>query len=124
VTASGVRRGELWEFDLGGQRGREQRGVRPCLVISTNAMNKSAFPTVIVCPLTTRHRPSFAWRPGLETGDLDVVADDWQPLPSWVQTDQVRTLDADVRARRLLATVVSAARLAAIDESLRLMLSL
>ena len=87
-------------------------------------MNKSAFPTVIVCPLTTRHRPSFAWRPGLETGDLDVVADDWQPLPSWVQTDQVRTLDADVRARRLLATVVNAARLAAIDESLRLMLSL
>ncbi len=124
MTTSGLRRGEIWEFDLGEPRGREQAGARPCLVVSTDLMNKSAFATVIVCPITTRHRPTFAWRPGLEPDDLQVVADDWQPLPSWIQTDQVRTLDIDGRATRHLATVVGDANLAAVDASLRMMLSL
>ncbi len=124
MTTSGLRRGEIWEFDLGEPRGREQAGARPCLVVSTDLMNKSAFATVIVCPITTRNRPTFAWRPGLEPDDLEVVADDWQPLPSWIQTDQVRTLDIDGRATRHLATVVGDAKLAAVDASLRMMLSL
>ncbi len=124
MTVSGLRRGEIWEFDLGERRGREQAGTRPCLVVSTDSMNKSAFATVIVCPITTRHRPTFAWRPGLEPDDLQVVADDWQPLPSWIQTDQVRTLDIDDRATRRLATVVSDTKLTAVDASLRMMLSL
>lgn len=117
-------RGEIWEFDLDPKRGREQRGVRPCLVVSTNAMNRSAFGTVIICPITTRERATFRWRPALAPGDLRVVERQWQPRPHWVATDQIVTVDTAARARRHLATVASQERLAAIDASLRMMLAL
>ena len=31
-------RGEVWEFSLNPKKGREQKGRRPCLVVSTDAM--------------------------------------------------------------------------------------
>ena len=124
MTPLKPQRAEIWEFDLGESRGREQAGLRPCLVVSTDAMNRSAFATVIVCPITTRRRASFPWRPGLEPDDLEVVADDWQAKPNWVETDQVRTLDVEARAIRQLGTLVNIDKLAAIDGSLRMMLSL
>jgi len=117
-------RGEIWEFDLNPKKGREQRGTRPCLVVSTNAMNRSEFGTVIICPITTRQRPSFRWRPGLVPADLRVDDPEWQPRPHWVATDQLVTVDVAARARRHLATVQRTERLRAIDESLRLMLAL
>jgi mRNA interferase MazF len=55
-------RGEIWEVDLDPRRGREQQGVRPCLVVSTDGLNRSM--SVIVCPITTTERPEFRWRPG------------------------------------------------------------
>ena len=124
MTASNPLRAEIWEFDLGESRGREQAGRRPCLVVSTDPMNRSAFATVIVCPITTRRRESFPWRPGLEPADLEVVADDWQAKASWVETDQVRTLDIEARAVRQLGTLVNTEKLAAVDGSLRMVLSL
>jgi hypothetical protein len=39
-------RGEIWEFDLNPRKGREQQSVRPCLVASTDALNRSRFGTV------------------------------------------------------------------------------
>lgn len=33
------------------KKGREQKGVRPCLVVSTDALNRSRFGTVVVCPV-------------------------------------------------------------------------
>lgn len=124
MNISRLRRAEIWEFDLGIPQGREQAGTRPCLVVSTDAMNRSAFATVIVCPITTRHRASFPWRPGLEPDDLDIATDAWAAHPSWVETDQLRTLDIETRARRHLATVINPDKLAAVDASLRMMLSL
>lgn len=35
--------GEVWMFDLNPKKGREQKGVRPCLVVSTDALNRSDF---------------------------------------------------------------------------------
>ena len=46
-------RGEIWMFDLNPKKGREQKGVRPCLVVSTDALNRSDFGTVVICPVTT-----------------------------------------------------------------------
>ncbi len=117
-------RGEIWELDLDPKRGREQKGVRPCLIVSTDAMNRSEFGTVIVCPITTTSRPSFRWRVGLEPVDLHIAARGWKPKPHWVATDQIVTVDAGERAIRHLATVADKEKLSAIDTSLRLMLDL
>jgi mRNA interferase MazF len=117
-------RGEIWEFDLNPKKGREQKGTRPCLVVSTNAMNRSEFGTVIICPITTSERSSFRWRPGLVPADLRVNDPQWRPRPHWVSTDQIVTVDTAARARRHLATVENREKLQEIDESLRLMLAL
>ena len=117
-------RGEIWLFDLNPKKGREQKGVRPCLVVSTDALNRSDFGTVIVCPITTTERPSFKWRIALSPGDLRRADADWQPKPHWVETDQIVTVDTGQRALRHLATVMEAKKLQLVDDSLRLMLSL
>ncbi len=44
--------GEIWKVKLYPVRGSEQDGIRPCLIISPNSMNK-ALQTVVVVPLTT-----------------------------------------------------------------------
>lgn len=117
-------RGEIWEFDLSPKRGREQRGVRPCLVVSTDALNRSTFGTVIICPITTRERPAFRWRPALTPKHFRVVAREWKPRPHWVATDQIVTVDTRQRAIRHLATVIDEEKLLDVDDSLRLLLEL
>ena len=117
-------RGEIWMIDLDPKKGREQRGVRPCLILSTDALNRSDFGTVILCPITTTERESFKWRVGLEPNDLRVADVTWRPKPHWVATDQIVTVDTAQRAIRHLATVANAEKVRRIDESLRLLLNL
>ncbi len=117
-------RGQIWEFDLKPRRGREQRGVRPCLVVSTDALNRSRFGTVIICPITTRKRPAFRWRPGLTPKDLQVVATEWEPRPHWIATDQIVTVDTEQRALRHLATIIDEEKMLDVDDSLRMLLEL
>jgi mRNA interferase MazF len=117
-------RGEIWMVDLDPKRGREQKGVRPCLIVSTDALNRSDFGTVILCPITTTERESFRWRVGLQPTDLRVADATWRVKPHWVATDQIVTVDTQQRAIRHLATVNSADKLRRIDDSLRLLLNL
>ena len=117
-------RGEVWMFDLNPKKGREQKGVRPCLVVSTDALNRSDFGTVIICPVTTTERPHFRWRVPVATVDLRLADTSWEPKPHWVETDQIVTVDTQHRALRHLATVVNEDRLRSVDESLRMMLNL
>jgi len=117
-------RGEVWMCDLNPKKGREQKGVRPCLVVSTDALNRSEFGTVIVCPITTTERPHFRWRIPVMPAELRLTDKAWQPQPHWVETDQIVTVDTQYRALRHLATVVGEAKLQAVDESLRMMLNL
>ena len=117
-------RGELWMIDLNPKKGREQKGVRPCLIVSTDALNRSGFGTVILCPITTTERSSFQWRVGLQPKDLRVADVAWHVKPHWVATDQIVTVDTAHRAIRHLATVVNAEKLQRIDDSLRLLLNL
>jgi len=49
-------RGEIWLIDLNPVRGREQAGLRPCLVISVNPFNQGPASLAIVIPITTRDR--------------------------------------------------------------------
>ena len=115
---------DIWEVDLDPAKGREQRGVRACLVISIDALNQSNFGTVIVCPITTTFRESFVWRPGLVPEDLTVVAEDWTAKPNWVETDQIATIDVRLGMRRMLATVVNPKKRAAVSDSVAMMLGL
>lgn len=117
-------RGEIWMFDLNPKKGREQKGVRPCLVVSTDALNRSDFGTVIICPITTTERPRFKWRTAIAPGDLRLADTGWQPKPHWVETDQIVTVDTRLRTIRHLATVITGEKLRAVDESLRMMLHL
>lgn len=123
VTAK-PRRWEIWEIDLNPVKGREQKGVRACLVISLDALNLSSFGTIIVCPLTTTHRASFKWRPGLVPGDLHVVDHEWEAKPNWVETDQIATIDVQLGVRRHLATLTDTRKRKAIADSVRMMLGL
>lgn len=117
-------RGEIWMIDLNPKKGHEQQGVRPCLVVSTDALNRSAFGTVIVCPVTTTERPRFRWRVEVAPKDLRVVEPSWKAEAHWVETDQLVTVDIAHRALRQLATVTNAEKLLAVDASLRMMLNL
>lgn len=51
-----VRRGEIWSVSLDPTVGREQRGIRPALVVSDDLFNRSGADLVIVVPITTRRR--------------------------------------------------------------------
>jgi len=117
-------RGEIWDLDLEHGKGREQCGVRPFLVVSTDALNQSAFGTIVACPITTRERPLFRWRPALVLEDLVPADPSWQAKPNWVATEQIVTVDSRARAKRHLATVQSKAKMKEVDDSLRMMLAL
>jgi mRNA interferase MazF len=117
-------RGEIWMFDLNPKKGREQKGVRPCLVVSTDALNRSDFGTIVICPITGTERPRFKWRVAVSPGDLRLADAAWQPKPHWVETDQIVTVDTVHRALRHLATLVDEKKLKAVDDSLRMMLNL
>jgi len=117
-------RGEIWEFDLNPKTGREQRGVRPCVVVSNDALNRSRFGTVVICPITTRERPAFRWRTGFVPEDLRIADTSWEARPHWVMTDQIVTVDTRHRAIRHLATVKNSDRLTQLDDSLRMILGL
>ncbi len=45
--------GEIWKIKLYPVNGSEQDGVRPCIIVSPNSMNK-ALSTIIVVPMTTQ----------------------------------------------------------------------
>lgn len=115
-------RGEIWEVNLNPRKGREQKGVRPCLVVSTDGLNRSRFGTVIVCPVTTTERKAFVWRPGMTPQDLRVTDATWGAEPHWVETDQIVTVDVGQRLIRQLAVVTNPQRMADVDSWLRRLL--
>lgn len=51
---SSFSRGEVVYVDLGTQQHGVQGGIRPCVVVSSNASNHCRAPQITVCPLTTR----------------------------------------------------------------------
>jgi len=112
-------RGEIWEVDLDPRKGHEQTGVRPCLIVSTDGLNRSKFGTVIVCPITTTHRESFRWRPGLVPADLRIADATWKAEPHWVETDQIVAIDRSERLLRHLATLMNREKSREVDAWLR-----
>ncbi|MFO7894673.1 MAG: type II toxin-antitoxin system PemK/MazF family toxin [Longimicrobiales bacterium] len=112
-------RGEIWEVDLDPRKGREQAGIRPCLIVSNDGLNRSRFGTVIVCPITTTYRETFKWRPGLVPEDLRIADATWKAEPHWVETDQIVAIDRAERLLRHLATLTNREKSQEVDSWLR-----
>jgi mRNA interferase MazF len=49
-------RGEIWTVDLNPTIGREQRGMRPALVVSTNQFNRGPAELLVVLPVTSKKK--------------------------------------------------------------------
>jgi mRNA interferase MazF len=111
ITATTVRRGEIWWVDFDPAQGGEIRKMRPAIVVTANALNR-ARRTVVVVPLSTGPQP----RPPI------VVATPSAGPNSVAVCDQVRTVDK----RRLTRNhgQLSAVDLRSIEDGLRRVLEL
>ena len=79
-----VRRGHIWSVGLSPTVANEQRGVRPCLVVSNDRFNSLAIEQAIVVPLTSRARHLPHHIPVADDGGLR--------RPSWAMCEAVRAV--------------------------------
>lgn len=75
----------IW-IELSHQAGHEQKGRRPCLVISQYGFNKIS-KMAFVCPITTNSK-KFPFR---------IQLPESEPVSGYVLTDQLKSLDFDFR---------------------------
>lgn len=111
-----IERGSVVLLDLDPTVGHEQRGVRPCVVVSDpEVVASERYPLVAVVPLTGSSGQGALY-PEVAPGPSGLRR------PSWVLADQVRSVDKG-RVARLTGRVTDA-ELAAIDRGLALYLGL
>ena len=89
VPRAGRARGEVHLVRLDPMLGSEIQKTRPCLVVSPDELNQY-LRTVIIAPMTTGGGV-YPWR----------VPCRFQRRPGFVALDQLRTVDAERRLRRL-----------------------
>jgi mRNA interferase MazF len=112
----GVRRGDIWLVDLNPVRGSEQRGLRPCLVVSNDVTNEHA-PTVCVIPLTS----NLAGR-RFPVNVLLVREDTGLKCDSLLLGGQIRTVARERLLRKL--SVLQSERMVDVEAAIRLYLGL
>ena len=109
------RRGEVWFVSLNPTVGHEQAGRRPAVVISEDAFNSGPADLVVLLPITSTLKPIPSQiRLSPPEGGLD--------RESAVLCEAVRSVSRRRLIRRLGA--VSAARLALVEDALRILLRL
>jgi mRNA interferase MazF len=109
-------RGAVVLVELEPTLGHEQRGTRPCVVVSDAAVNSSQrFPLIVVVPVTGTPAQGALYPP-LQPGSSGLSK------PSTALVDQLRSIDKH-RIRRRYGQV-SAAELEAIDAGLCLYLGI
>jgi mRNA interferase MazF len=81
-------RGEVWLVDLNPTRGREQSGVRPCLVLSADTFNYGPADLVTIVPLTTKRKKI---RLRLEVSPPEGGLRE----TSYIKTDNLRTISKE-----------------------------
>ena len=111
-----LERGTVVLVALDPARGHEQRGLRPCVIVSDPAVTEDQrYPLVCVVPVTGTPGEGALY-PGL------APSPDGFRKRSYALVDQVRTVDKR-RVRKIFATIAPE-ELAAVDEGLRLFLGL
>jgi mRNA interferase MazF len=90
-----ARRGDIWIVDWSPARGSEQAGMRPALVVQTDAANLNPrYPNVIVLAISTKGKSvpfHVSINPSQESGLKET---------SFVKCEQVLTISKDRLARR------------------------
>jgi mRNA interferase MazF len=111
-----VHRGGVVLVNLNPTSGHEQKGTRPCVVVSDPSVTSDQrYPLVAIVPVTgTAGRGALY--PALAPGKSGLTK------PSWAMVDQLRCIDK-TRIARLFGRV-SAIEMEEIDEGLRLFLGL
>lgn len=83
-----IERGQLYRFDFGPRGNHLQGGIRPVVVLQSNALNRvEGYRNVLVAPLTTKQRKAPTYVPVSPNSANGLEA------PSWVITNQIQTLD-------------------------------
>ena len=111
-----IQRGTVVLVQLDPTRGHEQRGTRPCVVVSdTEVSQDQRFPLLAVVPISSKAGEGALY-PALGPGRSGLRR------PSFALVDQIRSIDK----RRVAGAFgrLSAEELAAVDEGLRLFLGL
>lgn len=108
-------RGEIWSVNLNPTRGREQQGIRPALVVSHNAFNRSPAELVVVVPLTSTFR-GIPLHVQIEPPDGGVKN------TSYAKIEDVRSVSKERLLKRHGS--VSPQVLAAVSDRLRVLLDL
>ena len=111
-----MKRGTVVLVSLDPAKGHEQRGARPCVVVTNPAvLSKQRFPMLAVVPLTGTPGEGALY-PGLLPGSSGLRQ------PSWALVDQIRSVDK--RRVTKVFGVVSEDEVRDIDEGIRLFLGL
>jgi mRNA interferase MazF len=111
-----LERGAVVLVSLDPAVGHEQRGARPCVIVTDPEVSQDQrFPMLAVIPLTGTPGEGALY-PAMRPGASGLTK------PSWALIDQLRAIDK----RRVVSVfgVVSRAELTAIDDGLRLFLGL
>jgi mRNA interferase MazF len=113
--SSSPKRGEIWLADLNPVRGREQAGMRPCLVISVDPFNQGPAGLVIVIPMTTRDRK-------IRSHVAIIPPEGGVREPCYIKCEDVRSVSTE----RLVSRwgLASTATLVAIEDRLRILMGL
>jgi mRNA interferase MazF len=107
-----MRRGEIWTANLNPNKGAEVGKVRPVVVIQDDRLIQTGLPTILVLPITTQFRPTFApMRVKLTPRDRLVKA-------CYVMVEHARAADRDRFGEGPL-TFLTAEEMAAVEKSLR-----
>ncbi len=111
-----MKRGTVVLVSLDPTKGHEQRGARPCVVVTNPTVsNDQRFPMLAVVPLTSTPGEGALY-PSLLPGPSGLRQ------PSWALIDQLRSVDKR-RVTRIFGEVTPD-ELAAIDEGIQLFLGL
>jgi len=115
-----MQRGDVYLVDLDPTRGTESNKVRPAVIVSNNAANRTAQRNrrgaVTVVPVTSNTDRVHPFQVLLPAGEGGLTVD------SKAQAEQVRSVDVE-RLRRRVGTITPA-KLERLDEALRVHLAL
>lgn len=81
-----LHRGEIYLVDLSNNIGSEQSGLRPAIIVQ-NETGNACSPTTIICPLTSKQKPSLGTHVLLTPDDCGIIKD------STILCEQIRTID-------------------------------
>lgn len=110
-------RGDIWLVDWSPSRGSEQSGMRPALVIQTDAASRnSGYPNVIVLAISTKGKDVPFHVPLTPEGSNGLSEN------SWCKCEQILTISKDRLTRRLGR--VDDRKIQQIENALRLVLGL